>query len=175
MKEKDIYCFGLVFTACSVLGTSISLFLLFFIVFNRLSVVQVSFCGLIKWISPTICILCVPVKKIRVRLNLFVFEPIKMINRLYTRHKYYHYSHLVRLHTHTHTPYHRLPRTHTYTHPDISVFLTPSHKRAPQRERERERERENSKILILKDSSVRSIWTYLTASPCYTTNTNMHD
>ena len=31
-------------------------------------------------------------------------------------------------------------------------------------------ERENSKTLILKDSSVRSIWTYLTASP---TNTNM--
>ena len=28
------------------------------------------------------------------------------------------------------------------------------------------------KTLILKDSSVRSIWTYLTASPCYTTNTN---
>ena len=25
------------------------------------------------------------------------------------------------------------------------------------------------------DSSVRSIWTYLTASPCYTTNTNKHD
>ena len=33
----------------------------------------------------------------------------------------------------------------------------------------------NSKTLILKDSSVRSIWTYLTASPCYTTNTNKHD
>ena len=28
------------------------------------------------------------------------------------------------------------------------------------------------KTLILKDSSVRSIWTYLTGSPCYTTNTN---
>ena len=26
--------------------------------------------------------------------------------------------------------------------------------------------------LILKDSSVRSVCTYLTASPCYTTNTN---
>ena len=37
------------------------------------------------------------------------------------------------------------------------------------------RERENSKTLILKDSSVRSVWTYLTASPCYTTNTNKHD
>ena len=34
----------------------------------------------------------------------------------------------------------------------------------------RERENSNSKTLILKDSSVRSIWTYLTASPCYTTN-----
>ena len=33
----------------------------------------------------------------------------------------------------------------------------------------------NSKTLILKDSSVRSILTYLTASPCYTTNTNKHD
>ena len=32
----------------------------------------------------------------------------------------------------------------------------------------------NSKTLILKDSSIRSIWTYLTASPCYTTNTNIH-
>ena len=43
------------------------------------------------------------------------------------------------------------------------------------REREGEGERKrtwNSKTLILKDSSVRSIWTYLTASPCYTTNTN---
>ena len=30
-------------------------------------------------------------------------------------------------------------------------------------------------IIILKDSSVMSIWTYLTASPCYTTNTNKHD
>ena len=33
----------------------------------------------------------------------------------------------------------------------------------------------NAKTLILKDSSVRSIWTYLTASPWYTTNTNKHD
>ena len=36
-------------------------------------------------------------------------------------------------------------------------------------------ENSNSKTLILKDSSVRSIWTYLTASPCYTTNKNKHD
>ena len=35
---------------------------------------------------------------------------------------------------------------------------------------ERERENSNSKTLILKDSSVGSIWTYLTASPYYTTN-----
>ena len=51
--------------------------------------------------------------------------------------------------------------------------------KARERERDSERETENSnlssKILILKDSSVRSIWTYLTASPCYTTNTNKHD
>ena len=33
----------------------------------------------------------------------------------------------------------------------------------------------NSKTLILKDSSIRSIWAYLTASPCYTTNINKHD
>ena len=39
----------------------------------------------------------------------------------------------------------------------------------------RERERSKSKTLILKDSSVRSTWTYLTASLCYTTNTNKHD
>ena len=32
----------------------------------------------------------------------------------------------------------------------------------------------NSKTLILKDSSVRSIWTCLTASPCYAKNTNKH-
>ena len=43
------------------------------------------------------------------------------------------------------------------------------------RERDTERENSNSKTLILKDSSVRSIWTYLTASSCYTTNTNQHD
>ena len=39
----------------------------------------------------------------------------------------------------------------------------------------RQTERLNSKLLILKDSSVMSIWTYLTASPCYTTDTNKHD
>ena len=48
-------------------------------------------------------------------------------------------------------------------------------KQHSKRERERERKRENlnsnSKTLLLKDSSVRSIWTCLTASPCYTTNT----
>ena len=31
------------------------------------------------------------------------------------------------------------------------------------------------KTLIFNDSSVRSIWAYLTASPCYTTNTTKHD
>ena len=30
------------------------------------------------------------------------------------------------------------------------------------------------KTLILKDSRVRSIWTCLTASPCYSTNTSIH-
>ena len=33
----------------------------------------------------------------------------------------------------------------------------------------------NSKNVILKDSSVWSIWTHVTASPCYTTDTNKHD
>ena len=42
-------------------------------------------------------------------------------------------------------------------------------------DRQTDRDRENSKTLILKDISVRSIWTYLTASPCCTTNTNKHD
>ena len=44
--------------------------------------------------------------------------------------------------------------------------------RERQRETERARENSNSKTLLLKDSSVKSIWTYLTASPCYTPNTN---
>ena len=43
--------------------------------------------------------------------------------------------------------------------------------REREREGERERENSNSKIWVLKGSSVRSIWTYLTASPGYTTNT----
>ena len=41
--------------------------------------------------------------------------------------------------------------------------------------RDTENSDSNSKTLILKDSSVRSIWTCLTASPCYATNTNKHD
>ena len=44
-----------------------------------------------------------------------------------------------------------------------------------QKRGERKKKKQNSKTLILKDSSVRSIWTYLTASPCCTTNTNKHD
>ena len=66
----------------------------------------------------------------------------------------------------------------------LSSFTESGVGRGAEREREREREREterqrdrensNSKTLILKDSSVRSIWTYLTASPCYTTKTNKH-
>ena len=39
------------------------------------------------------------------------------------------------------------------------------------RDTERETERSNSKTLILKNRSVRSNWTYLTANPCYSTNT----
>ena len=62
--------------------------------------------------------------------------------------------------------------TNTSKHDDITT----------NRERERERELKlenfrtgNSKTLILKNSSVRSIWTYLTVSPCYFTNTSKHD
>ena len=67
----------------------------------------------------------------------------------------------------------------------LSSFTESGVGRGAERERERERDREterqrdrensNSKTLILKDSSVRSIWTYLTASPCYTTKTNKRD
>ena len=39
----------------------------------------------------------------------------------------------------------------------------------------RENSNPNSKTLILRDSSLRSIWTCLTACPCYTTNTNKHN
>ena len=45
-----------------------------------------------------------------------------------------------------------------------------------QRERERERELKvelELKTLIVRDSSARSIWTYLTASSCYITNTTL--
>ena len=45
-------------------------FSLIFIVFDRLSVVQVSFYGLIMEVSPKICILCV-----RVKINKRSFEP----------------------------------------------------------------------------------------------------
>ena len=45
--------------------------------------------------------------------------------------------------------------------------------RGGQGERGRERKR-NSKTLIFEDSSVRFIWTCLTASPCCTANTNKH-
>ena len=38
--------------------------------------------------------------------------------------------------------------------------------------RERERENSDSKTLILEDSSVRPVWLYPAASPCYTTNTS---
>ena len=42
-------------------------------------------------------------------------------------------------------------------------------------DRQTDRENSNLKTLILRDSSVRSVWTYLTASPCYTTNINKKD
>ena len=49
-------------------------------------------------------------------------------------------------------------------HPDISAGFNSVHTL------KRERERSNSTTIILEDSSVRSILTYLTASPCYTIN-----
>ena len=60
------------------------------------------------------------------------------------------------------------------------ILLTPLWYRSPKNKRFTrlnfnrllELELENFNI---KDSSVRSIWTYLTASPCYTTNTNKHN
>ena len=48
----------------------ISFSLSFFIVINRLYVVQVSFCGLTKGISPKICVLCA-----RVKTSKRSFEP----------------------------------------------------------------------------------------------------
>ena len=47
--------------------------------------------------------------------------------------------------------------------------------RQTERQTDRQTENSNSKTLILKDSSVTSIWTYLTANPFYNTNTNKHD
>ena len=41
--------------------------------------------------------------------------------------------------------------------------------RVRERERERERESSNSTTLTPKDNSIRSIWTCLPATPCYTT------
>ena len=43
------------------------------------------------------------------------------------------------------------------------------------RKRKMRKERELEFGNFNKDSSVRSIWTYLTASPYYTTNINKHD
>ena len=48
----------------------------FYVVFNRLSVVSVSFCCLIKRISPKMCILCV-----RVNRNKRSFEPLCVLIR----------------------------------------------------------------------------------------------
>ena len=67
--------------------------------------------------------------------------------------------------------------THTHTHAQRVELLIGSTERETDRqtdrdreqrdkERETDRKNSNSKTLILKDSSVRSIWTYLTASPC---------
>ena len=73
---------------------------------------------------------------------------------------------------------------------NTGIIYIHERKRETERETETERQREtktdrtetvrgrerelDSQTLILKDSSVSCIWTYLTASPCYTTNTNKH-
>ena len=83
MKEKDLSCFGWVFTACSVLRRLLAFNLpsteqaaktehkqvflfhcssFFFTVYLLFKCRFVSCCGLIKGISPQICILCVRVK-----------------------------------------------------------------------------------------------------------------
>ena len=49
----------------------------FFVVFDRLSVVYVSFCGLTKEISPKMCILCV-----RVKINKRSFEPFQFLDQV---------------------------------------------------------------------------------------------
>ena len=71
---------------------------------------------------------------IEMRCKINSITHINMINRLYTRHKYTHYSHPVRLHKYTHTPYYRLPHnhTHTYIHPPwyLSLSHTGTHARA---------------------------------------------
>ena len=52
------------------------------------------------------------------------------------------------------------------------LFCAKKKMHTPPKKKMRERERT---WIIFKDSSLRSIWTYVTASPCYTTNTNKHD
>ena len=51
----------------------------------------------------------------------------------------------------------------------------PAEEEEEEEEQQQQQQQLQLETLILKDSSVRSIWTYLTASPCYTTNTNVHD
>ena len=66
--RKRLILFWLSF--CGLFGAwRISLFLSLFIVFIRVSVVEVSFCGFINGISLKMCILCV-----RVKINKRSFE-----------------------------------------------------------------------------------------------------
>ena len=60
---------------------------------------------------------------------------------------------------------------------EAMITQTYRHKQNRAHVYKRENWSSTSKTLLLKDSSVRSIWTYLTVtvSPCYITNTNKHD
>ena len=89
------------------------------------------------------------------------------------------------MHTHIHA--HKRTHTHTQRIPycmtnypiqqliiSASLFrvLSSFHKIYPIRHTQRELKLKNP---TLKDSSIRTICTYLTASPCYNTNTNKHN
>ena len=92
-------------------------------------------------------------------------------------HTYMHAS--AHTHTHTHTHTHRIPYCMT-NYPIQQLIISASlfrvlssfHKIYPIRHTQRELKLKNP---TLKDSSIRTICTYLTASPCYNTNTNKHN
>ena len=70
-ERKRLILFWFSFYHFKTNQIKIGLFLSFFISFESLFVVKVSFCGLIKEISQNICILCV-----RVKINKRSFGPV---------------------------------------------------------------------------------------------------